>query len=323
MHLGSFPQELEAQLRRARRVLLIGHQNPDADSLGSLTAFSHYADGFSGAIDMFYEPPFPPRLRFLPGVTRFQPVMNGPYDLAIVFDCGDLLHARLTRERLEELGAPLVVNIDHHQTNANFGDLNLVAPHAASTTEILYHYFRALGVFITPELATSILAGILGDTGGFHYANTSPAALAAAADLVAHGASLPKLYDITLKDKNVAALQRWGHVLSRIAVSPAYGVATVVISRSDLAGLADERTAASGLANFLNGLAGVRAVLVLVEQDDLTIRGSLRSRDPLLDVSKFATLLGGGGHKLAAGFTVKGKFEETAKGWRIIEVKNY
>ena len=100
MHLGSFPQELEAQLRRARRVLLIGHQNPDADSLGSLTAFSHYADGFSGAIDMFYEPPFPPRLRFLPGVTRFQPVMNGPYDLAIVFDCGDLLHARLTRERL-------------------------------------------------------------------------------------------------------------------------------------------------------------------------------------------------------------------------------
>lgn len=317
MHLGGFPQKLEVELRRARRILLIGHQNPDADSLGSLTAFSRYAEGFDGTIDAYCEPPFPSRLRFLPGATRLQPVMNGPYDLAVVLDCGDLLHARLSRERLEELGSPLVVNIDHHQTNANFGDLNLVAPQAASTTEILYHYFRAVGVSLTPEFATSILAGILGDTGGFHYANTSPAALAAAADLVAHGASLPEIYDITLKDKNVAALQRWGHVLSRITVSPAHGVATVVIRRRDLEGLDDERTAASGLANFLNGLSGVRAVLVLVEQNDETVRGSLRSRDPLLDVSKFATLMGGGGHKLAAGFTVKGRLEETPNGWQI------
>ncbi|MDO8560001.1 MAG: bifunctional oligoribonuclease/PAP phosphatase NrnA [bacterium] len=317
MQFGFSPQQLDAQLARARSVVVVGHVQPDADCLGSLTVFACYLESRGCAVTLYCATPAPVRLQFLPGVCRLRTTAPGPYDAVVVLDCGDLKHAHVTPEQLARWSPRLVVNIDHHQTNTRFGDINLVQPAAASTTEILYQYFRALDVPITPKIATSLLAGIVGDTGGFHHANTSPAALNAAAELVAAGASLPELFSIAFGDKTVPALQRWGPVLSRITVHPRYQVALAVITRADLSGLPDEAAAASGMANFLNTLDGVRAVVVLVEQADGTIRGSLRARDPLLDVAKFATLCGGGGHKLAAGFSIKGRLQETPRGWQI------
>lgn len=318
MQLGLLPQQLDAQLSQIGSALLVGHAQPDADCLGALTAFAAYLDGRGCAADLYCATPAPAQLQFLPGATRVRSVVNGSYEVVVVLDCGDLHHAHLTPERISELSPWLVVNIDHHQTNTRFGDCNLVRPEAASTTEILFHYFRALQVPLTPALATSLLVGIVGDTGGFYHANTSPAVLTVTAELVAAGASLPELFTVAFGDKTVPALQRWGPVLSRIRLHPRHLVALAVITRADLAGLPDQAAAASGMANFLNTLDGVRAVIVLVEQADGTIRGSLRARDPLLDVAKFATLCGGGGHQLAAGFTIRGRLEPTAEGWRIV-----
>ena len=313
------PQQLDAQFARVRTAVLVGHIQPDADCLGSLTAFAPYLESRGCAVTLYCATPAPARLQFLPGVSRLRTTAPGPYDAVVVLDCGDLKHACVTSAQLAHWSPRLVVNIDHHQTNMRYGDINLVQPTAASATEILYHYFRALDFPVTPQVATSLLAGIVGDTGGFHHANTSPAVLNAAAELVAAGASLPALFSIAFGDKTVPALQRWGPVLSRITVHPRYQVALAVITRADLSGLPDEAAAASGMANFLNTLDGVRAVVVLVEQADGTIRGSLRARDPLLDVAKFATLCGGGGHKLAAGFAIKGRLQETPQGWKIVD----
>lgn len=317
IQLGSLPQQLDAQLSHGRSALLVGHAQPDADCLGALTAFAAYLDSRGCAADLYCATPTPAQLQFLPGASRVRSVLNRSYEVVVVLDCGDLQHAHLTPERMAELSPRLVVNIDHHQTNTRFGDCNLVRPEAASTTEILFHYFRALKVPLTPALATSLLVGIVGDTGGFYHANTSPTVLTVAAELVAAGASLPELFTVAFGDKTVPALQRWGPILSRLRLHPRHQVALAVITRADLAGLPDEAAAASGMANFLNTLDGARAVVVLVEQADGTIRVSLRARDALLDVAQFATLCGGGGHRLAAGFTIRGRLQETPHGWRI------
>lgn len=318
MHLGMLPTQIETELRPLRRVLLVGHASPDADCLGSLSAFGSYVTGLGGLPELFCPTPPPAHLRFLPAARQLKTTLGGTYEAAVVLDCGDLTHAQLTPSRLTALGIPLVINIDHHHTNTRFGHLNLVEPSAAATAEILYHFFRQRQVPVTPSVATALLSGILADTGGFQHANTSPTTLRTAAELVSAGASLLEVHRQTFRDKSVSTLQCWGRVLSRLTVNPKSGVAVAIVTRDDLAGQPDEQAAASGLANFLNTLGGIRAVVVLVEQADGTVRGSLRSRDPLLDVSKFATLCGGGGHKLAAGFTVKGRLEQTENGWRVI-----
>lgn len=319
MHFGSLPHQIAAQLKGARRVLVAGHTQPDADCLGSLYAYATYLEGLGCVTERYAATPPPPRLRFLPGATLISAAPVGPYDAVAILDCGDLAHAQLTRDDLRRFGSPLLINIDHHHTNLRFGHFNLVVAEASSTTEVLHHYLRQMDFAYAPPLATALLAGMVGDTGGFRYRNTSPGTLAAAADLVAAGADFSQLLELMFKDKTLPALQCWGRVLSRLRVSPRFGLATAVISRVDQAGLPNPSVDISGLANFLNGMRGVRATLVLIEQEDGTIRGSLRSHDPLLDVSKFATLMGGGGHKLAAGFTVKGRLQETKAGWRIVE----
>jgi len=318
MHLGFLPHQLDARLRQARHVALVGHTQPDADCLGALTAFAAYAEGYGTPVELYCATPVPPHLRFLPGASRVQQTLRGNYDVVVVLDCGDLRHAQLDAQHAALRKGTTVANIDHHHTNTRFGQLNLVQPEAASTTEILCYYFRQLGVGFTPSLATSLLVGILGDTGGFQHTNTTPAVLRVAADLVSAGASLPYVHELAFHDKTLATLQCWGRVLSRITVNQRLGVATAVVTRADLAGQPDEPAAASGLANFLNTIGGVRAVLVLVEQADGTVRGSLRSKDPLLDVAKFATLMGGGGHRMAAGFTVQGRLAQTSEGWRVV-----
>ena len=318
MHLGSIPQQLEAACRQAARVLLVGHREPDADCLGALGAFALYLEWCGVTVDLYCGTVAPPRLGFLPGISRLETSLHGPYTVVVVLDCGDLTHAGITSERLRALGASVVGNIDHHRTNPRYGTHNLVRPEASSTTEILYHYLRQQRAPMTPPLATALLAGILGDTGGFRHPNTTPAVLATAAELVSAGADWHQLRKLTFQDKSVAMLQSWGRVLSRIVRHPAYDMAIAVVPRQDLVGAPDAAVAISGLANFLNTLGDVRAVLVLVEQADGTIRVSLRSRDPLLDVSAFATLGGGGGHKLAAGFTLKGRLVELPPGWRIV-----
>ena len=246
MHLGSFPTQLESHLQGAAHVLVAGHMQPDADCLGSLAALGHYLRERDCHTTLYCATPPPPMLRRLPGLHQLSAELPSRCELAFVVDSGDLLHAGLTRERLGELGNPVVVNIDHHQTNTQFGTLNLVLPSAA-TTEILYHYFRQVGFSLDPDLATALLSGIVGDTGGFQHPNTTPQVLAVAAELTAAGASLPEVVTLVFHDKTVPALRCWGRVLSKLKVNSALGVAVAVLSARDHADLSDPTAATSGL----------------------------------------------------------------------------
>jgi phosphoesterase RecJ-like protein len=121
-----------------------------------------------------------------------------------------------------------------------------------------------------------------------------------------------------MSSKSVGSLKLWGRAFDRLKIDPETKIATTAITHQDMQELEVEADAAEGVSNFLNGLKGVRAVIVLSERTPGVIKGSCRTTDPCVDVSKLAMLLGGGGHKKAAGFSFPGKLEETATGWKIV-----
>ena len=328
---GSTARTIQQQLQRAERILLIGHRRPDADALGSLQAFGGWVRQLGKSYVSFcLQRTGNPSLDFL---TDFEPYATAEavavqdFDLVVVFDSGDLSYAGVDALIPRLAGNPPLMNIDHHVTNAHYGAVNLVDAQAASTTEILYQLFEELRVAITPEMANALLAGIIGDTYNFTNPNTRYTTLGVAARLLGKGANLKFVSQAVLQNKPLSAMQFWGSSLLRLQYNEQLGVASLVITQQDLEelshrlppGAGDANEVTEGVTNFLNNLGGVSVALVLRELPDGTVRGSLRTNDDLIDVSHLAKMLGGGGHRKAAGFTVAGQIQHHADGgWQIV-----
>lgn len=323
MEIELASNQIHKAIQKARHIVVAIHQNPDPDALGSLTAVSEWLKdlGKSHAGFCFGTPladcSFVNEQRQL--IHNHKGLRSEGHDLLIVLDTGDLRHGGLL-EVLPKLNpAPKIINIDHHATNIGYGHINLLKTNAASTTEILYDLFKALKVKITPKMASSLLAGIIGDTSGFTNPNTSDQSLQIASNLLKHGAKLNNINDAIIRNKTVAALQTWGTILNRLTHNAEFNIAATVITYEDVN---DDPARNSeffeGIANFLNVLSDTDASLVLRQATDDTIKGSLRANRDDVDVSKIAQIFGGGGHKKSAGFTVKGKLNLHKNGyWQI------
>ncbi|MFA6215291.1 MAG: DHH family phosphoesterase [Patescibacteria group bacterium] len=322
MEIAALSQKIYSQIKKANRLLIVCHQQPDADALGSMAAISQWLD-FLGKTQVCYCQDLPPLnlawiLNFKPLTVTPDEVIKDNFDAVIILDSSDLKYAGVEKILPGLTNKPVIINIDHHATNNHFGDLNLVNPVAVSTTEIVYHLFKNLGVKLTGQMASALLAGIIYDTYNFTNPNTSYQSLETASDLLLAGASIAKVSDSILKNKTIDTLKSWGEILTKLHYNPAFDIATAVITEKDVIGNAKDSEITEGVANFLNNLTGVKAVLILQQLDAETIKGSWRTNDDLIDVSKLAKLLGGGGHKKAAGFKLKGRLQETQSGWQIV-----
>ncbi len=315
-------QKIQTQINKASNILLVAHQNPDADCLGSIFAFGQWLDNL-GKNHLKFCLNQPPAnltwlLNFQPLVTNPNKITRGQFDLVIVLDSGDLKYAGVDKILSDFLIKPFIINIDHHATNQYFGDINLVDAQAVSTTEIIYKIFKSLKIKIDYRLASALLAGIIYDTYNFTNPNTSYQSLETASELLLAGASLPHVNESILKNKNIATLKIWGEILIRLNYNPEFGIVTTVVTNDDLKNQTAEAEVTEGVANFLNNLTGVKAALILQQQDPDTIKGSLRTNDGLIDVSKLAKILGGGGHRKASGFKIKGELVKTESGqWQV------
>jgi phosphoesterase RecJ-like protein len=321
---GVAKQKIYRQIIRANNILLVSHRQPDADAIGSLSAFGYWLDSLGKKHLKFCEDQPPVNLRWLlnyqPLVTDWQTVVANHFEVIVVLDSGDLQFAGI-KDLLPQLTTDLVlINIDHHISNQYFGQLNLVDSKAASTTEIIYQLFKDWQVKISSLMASSLLAGLIYDTYNFTNPNTNRLSLLAAADLLVAGAGLTQVSNAVLKNKTLETLQVWGKALSRLTYNKKFGLATTVISQDDLpANHLAVSEITEGIANLLNNLSGVKAALVLQQQTPDTIKGSLRTNSDLIDVAKLAKILGGGGHRQAAGFKIKGRLVCDQDGyWQII-----
>ncbi|MEW6610654.1 MAG: bifunctional oligoribonuclease/PAP phosphatase NrnA [Patescibacteria group bacterium] len=310
-------------IQDARHILVVTHQKPDGDAIGSASAMAGFLEKM-GKTSIVFCPHEPQDMfHFLPHLHKFTTdgtvVHSSRHDLIIVLDSSDLAYAgieELLRTRKEPL--PPLVNIDHHASNVRFGEIHLIDSTAPSTTTILYHFFSAEHPYlIDAPIATALLTGLLTDTGHFSNPATNEVALAVGAELLKHGARFRQITAATWQRKEISTLHVWGKALARLQYHPRYHLAVTVLTLEDFRTARLEGDPTEGIANFLANLKEAEVILVLKEQEDGTIKGSLRTVHPDIDVSRLALAFGGGGHRKAAGFKVKGKLIRTPQGWKI------
>jgi len=308
--------ELEAiadALRRHDRFLVVTHENPDGDALGSLLAATLALRQLAKDAVMYLagDTPLPGEYAFMPleGLVR-EPPADAAERVLLAVDCAK-------EERIGDdsavTRAPLVLNVDHHHDNTRFGDLNLIVADASSTGEVLRDVFAELGVELTPELAEPLYIALVTDTGRFQYANTTPKALRLAAELVDAGADIHAVFQQVYESVEFAKLKLLARVLDRAAVLEGGRIIVSHLLRNDFAEVGAAEPYAEGLIDTLRAVEGSELAVLIREppRDGGPIRRvSLRSSIDELDVSAIARRFGGGGHRQAAGFSSDLPLEE-------------
>ena len=300
-------------LRQHDRFLVVTHENPDGDALGSLLATA-LALGQLGKDAVMYlagETPLPREYAFMPleGLLR-EPPADGAERVLLAVDCAK--EDRIGDERACSRAA-LVINIDHHHDNTRFGDLNLIVADASSTGEVLRDVFAELELELTPELAEPLYIALVTDTGRFQYANTTPKALRLAAELVEAGADIHAVFQEVYESVEFAKLKLLARALGRAEVLEGGRIVVSHLVRTDFAEVGASEPYSEGIIDYLRAVEGAELAVLVREQLNQGAhahKGSLRSSIDELDVSAIARRFGGGGHRQAAGFSTDLPLEE-------------
>lgn len=232
------------------------------------------------------------------------------YDLLVIVDTADLaLLGSLYTDHIDLFSEVPILNIDHHISNTQFGQLQLIDPTAASATEVLYNWFMqvpALKEKITPDLATLLLTGLITDTRSFQNPNTTPRSLEVAAELLEKGARQQEIIQHIYKTKPLSTLKIWGRALNRIQVDSIARIVWSAVSREDLAEMdASSKETHGILDELISTIPDADVYVLFTELEEGGLKASMRS-SAAIDSSQLAgRMFGGGGHARASGFRVK------------------
>jgi phosphoesterase RecJ-like protein len=298
--------EVLEEIRGSDRFILVTHENPDGDALGSLVAMNEILARLGKDTLMFMsadEFPLPYEYRFflLDGLISVPP--EDVEARTIVFlDCGNI--DRNPADVLKRDGAH-ILNIDHHHDNTHFGTVNHVVPEASCTAEIVWDMMRELGVEPTPTIAEALYVGLITDTGRFMYENTGPRAHVMAAELIAAGVDVHEMYRRLYEGIPYGKLELLARALTKVQRYDDGRLTITHLTAADYAEAGAEGNYSEGVVDHLRSVEGT-AVAALVRDllgDEGRRKVSLRATDERVDVSAIARTQGGGGHRQAAGFT--------------------
>ena len=311
MSVATEQEQAVEELRRSEKLLLTTHENPDGDALGSLLSMHWILEQLGKDSLMFLSPdefPLPWEYRnwtFDTGLVGEPPPDIG--ERTVVFlDCGNI--DRMPVDFLQRDGVH-ILNIDHHHDNTRFGTVNLVAPQASCTAEIVFGLAKELGAEITPKIAHALYVGLVTDTGKFMYENTTPAAHRMAADLIDAGVDAHGVYRRLFEDLPFRRLQLLSRALEKLARYDDGAVTLAALTRADFEETGALETDSEGIVDHLRSVEHTKVAVLVRELLADDRRGlskvSLRATDGSVDVSVIARELGGGGHRQAAGATTE------------------
>jgi phosphoesterase RecJ-like protein len=296
-------------------VVLVCHVNPDPDAMGSMLGLASALAkrGARVAATWPNDPAEPPRwLEAFPGRKHVVPPGDLPKQpkVLVVLDAADPGRLDGLIHLLER--AETSICIDHHRTNPGFATVNLVDPDASATAEIVFRLLRRMKVEIDDDVATCLYAGLVTDTGRFQYEATTPDVLRVGAELRERSFDHARLAQALFEDNSVPYLRLLGQVLSRAVHVPEANLVWAAVTRSDLevAGLAMQDT--DDVMDVLRTAREADVAAILKQQRDGGWKVSLRSRGDT-DVAAVAAKFGGGGHRLAAGYSSKSGLDETVQ----------
>lgn len=282
----------------AKHIVVIAHVNPDADSIGSASAVYTHLLRLHKKVSFFCATKdINPKLSFLPWFEKIRDSFPTKADLAISLDCG-------TKSRLGVEFECDLINIDHHQSNTNFGEIALVDVGCISTTEVLYKFFKENEISLNKKMATALYAGLLDDSNGFMDESVDGTTFALISELIELGADHKLCNKFIMKYQSLAALRLKAIMYKNMNLLNEARVALFCVSVEDMKSSGASGEDCEGALEEALHLPSVEVSLLLKQNKDLSIKGSLRS-NTTLDVSKIASFYGGGGHTNRAGFIIQ------------------
>ena len=303
-------ERMAEAFRHADQVIVAAHMNPDGDAAGAVAAAGHILRSMGKEFMLYAQPGLPGYLDFFstPGFVHTT-LEHPPFKprCAVLLDCGE--PERLGRELAGRLPDLQSLNIDHHLGGDGMGNVaNWVEPQAAATAQLMAYVALAAGLPLTGELANAVALGIITDTGGFCHGNTSAEVLYLTAHMVAHGCNIAQLREHLENSWSRGRLTLWGQLLQRAQLERNGSVCFCPVYLEDLRKCGALKEDLEGFVEQLRRLRGVQVAAVLREDSAACCKFSLRSYGAV-DVRAAAARLGGGGHRNAAGGTVRADVE--------------
>lgn len=307
-----------AEIRQANRIGIVGHVRPDGDAIGSMVAIALAARAVGKDAVASFGKPFilGDEFRFLDRSVLVPPdEFPTDLDLAIVCDTGVL-------DRVGSVGpavssAQRLLVIDHHLTPGTIGDVRVVDPEAAATTQLVFEFLNRLEWEITRPIAEALYTGLVTDTGRFQYSSTSPAVHRMAADLLDAGVAPAPIGQALYEETAFGYFAVVSRVLGGAQLDEEAGFVWAVLRQQDISDAGVAWEAADQLIDLVRLAREAGVACLLKEVQPGMLKGSLRSRGEV-DVARIAEAFGGGGHRNAAGFTSKLSVEDTIG--RIVEL---
>ncbi|MUG88345.1 bifunctional oligoribonuclease/PAP phosphatase NrnA [Paenibacillus timonensis] len=290
--------------------LIVSHVQPDGDAVSSTLVVGWLLSCLGKKFVMVNEGPIPKRMRYLWHAEEILDLSITPldrnFDHVICVDCADFKRVGTTHEWFAE-GAQLL-NIDHHPTNDLYGSVNLVVPSAAATAEILFDLLAYMGLELDESAATALYTGLLTDTGGFRYSNTSPKVMAAASKLLEYGVDGPGLSELLLEQMTLPQLRLLTRALNGLELTEDGKIGWVSVDDEDLKATGAVHEDMEGIVNYPRNIQGVEVGLLFKVINEHAVKVSMRSAGTV-DVARVAQSFGGGGHVRAAGAHIEGTLE--------------
>ena len=295
-------------LRSQQRFLLTGHENPDGDCLGAQAALFHLLQALGKQPVIVNPDPIGKSFDFLQRHTPFGHARTDeplpPFDVVVLLDCAQLSRVGVLGQRLQKSGKPIAV-IDHHVgSERGDGSVCYVDATAAATGALVRRLFREFDVPLGPAAAEGVFLSLVADTGWFRYSNADAEVFAMASELVAAGVDGSLVYDNLYRRNHPDSAALLAEALQRHRLCLSGRLAMVALDKALMERAARAEFDTDAVLDPLRSLAGVEVVALLKERFDGTVKCSLRSRRDV-DVQAIVAAFGGGGHKKAAGATLR------------------
>jgi bifunctional oligoribonuclease and PAP phosphatase NrnA len=303
------PADLLETIRKGRRFVVVSHQRPDGDAIGSamamalaLRAIGKDATVVTDAIPPVFLQPFP-------GVAGIQITqeITAAFDAALIMECSEL-----SRTGVKGLDRSPVMNIDHHPGNKVYGAINWIDESAAACGEMVFTLIEALGAPLTKDVATHVYLAVLTDTGSFHFSHLTPRTYEIARRCVEAGADPQWIARTHYDSSSLSRVRIFGAVMNGMVIVDEGRAALLSITRQTMDDLGGTNDDLEGLINFPLTVKDIEAVAFFKEVGDRDWRVSLRSKGSV-DIGVIARANGGGGHTNAAGCSATGALDDVTK----------
>lgn len=292
-------------INNSKNIVLLAHESPDGDAIGSVLAFYTFLKSINKNVDMIF-PKIPNNFLNIEDIKYSVTDSSKKYDLGITVDCANKKRIGQVSDIIDRCNK--TINIDHHVSNTKYADVNYVKGEIAACCQVIYYLFKEWNVNIDNKIATYLMMGLLTDTNGFMNNDVDKETFLMAAEIKEMGIDINSIYMNYLAIKSMAQIKLMKIVIDRLEFFLDGKIAFSYMTKEDMENVCAKMGDHEGLVNIGRNIEGVEVSVFIREDDGYKV--SLRSNG-ILDVNVIASKFGGGGHPMAAGIKFNDNFKET------------